>query len=148
MESFELQIDDWGVWKPECRFSTSSRAKEHGKSHFPQNTWRVCNSSNEVVYQHDPYGVLQLEALQELQRFETTEFVRMTFQPQTRNTRNELRRRRTRIESRFDIISRNRQALTGERRLRNQNTQPYLPNFDFYEVKLSSNKVDWKSEGF
>lgn len=148
MESFELQIDEWGIWKLDGRFSSCSLAKERGISNFPQNTWRVCNSSNEVVYQHDPYGVLQLEALQELQRFETTEYVRMTFQPQTRNMRNELRRRRSYLERRFDIISRNRQTLTGGRRVRDPNYQPYLPNFDLYAEKLSVNKVDWKSEGF
>ena len=80
MGRFTLEIENWTEYELVKDFSSFDRAKRYGVERFAQNNWRVCDrSADTIVYEHDPFEVIQREASGELNRFHQNEKWRRVF---------------------------------------------------------------------
>jgi hypothetical protein len=156
MESgYSLEIDNWGNWNRERVFTQLDEAKRYGYAQFSQNLWRILDRiTGLVVFTYDPFNQLQLDALRELQRFETTDYFRRSFQPQwdASSDLRELRSTRRRLNRRNEEIL--RLSMDPMTIFSVRDTDASFPRFldmtDEEESAISKFKVkiNWKSEGF
>jgi hypothetical protein len=80
MARYSLEIESWGSWELERKFSNTQSAMTYGLENFSQNDWRIKEErTSNVVYVHDPFTTIEQEARGEIDRFNTTEQWRERF---------------------------------------------------------------------
>ena len=83
MEKYSLEIENWGSYELVKDFSSLELARQHGRTNFPQNEWRVFNrTAGHVVHKHDPFSNIAEEAAQHLQRYADTDMWRHRYAEQ------------------------------------------------------------------
>lgn len=152
---YSLEIDNWGDWNRERVFARLDEAKRYGYAQFSQNIWRISDCiTGLIVFTYDPFNQIQLDALRELQRFETTDYFRRSFQPQWQASSElrELRSRRRQLNRRNEEIW--RLSVDPMLDFAIRNTDVSFPHFldmtheEECDIPKSNVQINWKSEGF
>jgi hypothetical protein len=119
MARYSLEVESWGSWELEKKFTSAQSAINYGLENLTQNEWRIKESrTSEIVYQHDPFTVIEQEAIGEINRFNTTEQWREVFAQRAAQeiTNAQAIQRATRIATRrIDRMTRDQQDQRRQR---------------------------------
>ena len=158
MNKFSLEVENWTEYELVKDFSSFDRAKRYGLERFAQNNFRVFDrSAGAVVYEHDPFEVIQREASGELNRFRQNEKWRRIF---AERRADEIRagQERERLAERAARLRAQQAELDRQRRQRLQGFsfvggEPDIMSDAWWDAQVKRSnpvveKVNWIKEGF
>lgn len=135
MNTYSLEVENWGNWELEKDFSSINLARTYGLNRLPQNNWRVIyRPTGEIVSEYNYTTQLEEVAQQELERFRNRDIWRERFATNRHNIVNSVasnQRRRHRLNN-FNFVS----------------LSPDHFYMEDYVSKSKSDKINWQKEGF